>query len=113
MWICTNKGFISIVRDRNNERSFVVRARQKEHLTAVLGEVVIIETPHADYRWRAYIYDNDLVKLISNEIHCIQYDNFKNSVKDPDLHDAYADVWSMMYQLQRTSRKSRFKDVEV
>lgn len=64
MWICTNKGFISIVRDRNNERSFVVRARQKEHLTAVLGEVVIIETPHADYRWRAYIYDNDLALAI-------------------------------------------------
>lgn len=100
MWICTNKGFISIVRDRDNAESFIVRARRREHLKDVLGDVVVIETLHADYRWRAFIYEQDVVEIISKHISNIQYDDFKSSVKDEELHDTYLEVWHTVRRMQ-------------
>jgi ASC-1-like (ASCH) protein len=103
MWISTNKGFISIVRDRQNDDALLVRARRKQHLEEIFPEFKssIIETRHADYRWRVFIKEKDVMVIIARQISLIDYDNFKNSVRDEDLHDAYSEVWSVMYGLQR------------
>ena len=105
MWISTNKGFISIVRDRQNNDVFIVRARRKQHLEEIFPEFksAIIENRRADYRWRVFIKEQDVMVLIARQIRAIDYDNFKNSVIDKGLHDAYLDVWSVMYNLQRAT----------
>ncbi|MBW7657616.1 hypothetical protein K1I42_09985 [Hydrogenophilus thermoluteolus] len=55
----------------------------------------------ACYRYEARRDTED--EEIANRILAIDYDNFKNSVEDHDLHAAYARVWGIMYALQQGS----------
>ena len=100
MWICLNNAFISAVQHRNEPDNLMVRARRKEHLAAALPGYEIEETPRADYRYRTVISKEAFKREINSQIDMIDYDNFKNSVKDNDLHDAYSSTWGVMYQLQ-------------
>ena len=72
----------------------------REHLSTVIPEVEIIETPTADYCWRVVVTKNAFKKAVTNSIDLIDYDNFKNSVEGHDLHEAYSQVWGVMHRLQ-------------
>ena len=102
MWICLNSAFISAVQHRDKPGHLMVRARMWEHLDVVFPEEEIIETPTADYRWRVVVTKNAFKKAVNHSIDSIDYDNFKNSVEDHDLHEAYTQVWGVMNRLQYT-----------
>ena len=104
MWACFNDGFLSMVADRNDPKMLMIRARKKAHISNVFPKAVITESPKADYRWRTRIDRVEVSAMMTQRIMGINYDNFKNSVEDHELHDAYNNVWSVMYRLQNHVR---------
>jgi hypothetical protein len=103
---------LSVVEHRNDPRVLIVRARLKGDLVAFFGRnVTIDETPDADYRWRTYVSRPRLKIAISREVDKIEYDNFKNSVKNDARHDAYMKVWSAMLSAQNAEMPKKLSSI--
>lgn len=107
MWICTNQAFLSCVAHRNDPTKLLVRARMKGHIEAVFPDAEVFTDPEADYFYRAEILKPVVANVIANQISDIDYDNFKNSVSDDDLHGAYEDFWYVMHRLQGLDLKKQ------
>lgn len=110
MWICHNQGFVSIVADRDNKDRLLVRARRREDLEAVLKPVLpdieIFSDKGADYKWRAFVPRESIAAVIALHITNITYDNFKNSVKNDELHDLYAGFWEDHWKYQKNDPRN-------
>lgn len=106
MWICKNNSFLSIVQPSpadplaNNGLVLLVRARVKGHIEATFPNADVKVVPGRDYLYRAYIARETVADAIADSLRSIDYGNFKNSVGDNALHDAYAKVWHAMGRLQ-------------
>jgi len=111
MWVCLNNAFVSVVRDRNDPRNLLVRARRREHLERLFPGREIVEIPDADYRYRLFVPQEDFTRVVVQRIAAIDYDNFKNSVDDPELHALYERFWELHreYQDHRERRRRRFQ----
>jgi hypothetical protein len=104
MWVATNKGFLSIVQDYDKPGNLLVRARGPGHLQAIFGPGVVVHvTPTRDYLYRASIPAKEVAEVIRRHVEAIDYDNFKDSVRDNLLHRAYAAMWRIMARYQRQS----------
>lgn len=101
MWICLNNGFVSIVKDKLNKNDFVVRSRRKEILENLFPNNEITTLSISDYKYRTYCSKKDLSDILINRIEQINYTNFKNSVRDYDLHDLYNSFWFSHYNYQK------------
>jgi hypothetical protein len=101
MWICTNKSFLSIVADRHSQDNLLVRARVDGHIENVFPQAKVFTMQDADYRYRALINRQEVQRVMAEQIQAIDYDNFKNSVENRELHDAYLKIWRVMYALQK------------
>ena len=103
MWICFNDGFVSAVEDRADFDGLVIRSRRKDILVELFGEdEVITNAPgSSDYKYRVFTTKKKYAEIVYNRILNIEYDNFKNSVGDRDLHDLYAGFWYDHYRYQR------------
>ena len=116
MWLFTRHGFYSITRSVKEPDKLQIRARARgdlENLEAFIAtrEIPtadalavdlskIIETPHADYRYRV-IVTPAAWHLISVELMAdIVYSNFKYQIKDNQRHTDYTRVWGIMNQVQ-------------
>jgi hypothetical protein len=101
MWLCLNNAFLSIVSTPNESATLTVRARRKGDIEAVFGEnVEVVTLPHRDYQFRAVLARGVVSDAIATAMFHIDYGNFKDSVKDAPLHDAYFKVWHVMADLQ-------------
>lgn len=102
MWIAMNDSFVSIVEDRNNSNGVAVRARVKEDLENLFPgyENNIVETEDSDYRFRLFLGKQFVADVIRNRVVGVNYDNFKNSVKEPWRKKAYMDIWAVMFKVQ-------------
>ncbi len=101
MWLCLNDCFLSVVSDQHNPARLMVRARRREALLNLFGnKVEIAETAQSDYRWRAFVERKVFATLVASRIEKIGYTNFKDSVRDNDLHDLYMDFWDLQRQYQ-------------
>ena len=101
MWICQNSSFLSIVNSDQDPTVLMVRARRIGDIEAVFGPDTAVTTlPGRDYQFRALIRRDIVGAVIAHALVSIDYGNFKNSVCDPHLHDAYAEMWSVMADLQ-------------
>ena len=96
MWICLNDGFLSIVRNNNDDETLLVRARSEEHLNSIFPNCKSWYDGKADYPFRAYIQRALVAEAIANRLKDIEYPNFKASVDDYTLMSAYAKVWEIM-----------------
>ena len=95
MWVCLNKGFVSIVEDFNDSRCVLVRGRRIEDVENFVGQGYrIVETPERDYRFRTSVTKMQVAAMLVHHVESIDYGNFKNSTKDDPLHKMYAEVWS-------------------
>jgi hypothetical protein len=102
MWLCLKQSFISVVTDRNRPDRLLVRARMAGHIEALFPEATVFTDPSADYFFRAFIDREKVALQLSNELLEIDYDNFKASVADQELHAAYFEFWRVMNKLQNT-----------
>jgi hypothetical protein len=120
MWVFTNKGFFSIVEDRNDSTKLLVRSRIKGDLERVFGDEIeeagawVTETPKADYRFRVFLPKEMVVAQIAREVSEIDYGNFKNSFAgNADLPSPLraimkyhmSDVWSAMWAAQKEAKE--------
>ena len=102
MWICLNNAFFSIVADNDDVRGdrLLVRARREGDIEAVFGADAD-HTPERDYAYRTWLPREQVAEVIRDQALGIDYPNFKNSVDDPELHNAYSRVWTTLWTLQR------------
>jgi hypothetical protein len=108
MWISLSDGFLSVVADENDPARLLIRARRQKDLEAFVGmNVQLDHTPNADYGWRTFISREVFKRLMVDRIDGINYTNFKNSVKDEDLHDLYLGFWQDHRRYQETDPKSK------
>lgn len=102
MWIMLNDAFFSIVKKDCARDELLVRARRRGDIEKVWPSAVVTEYNRSDYLFRAKIKAKDVVEALDGEVRRITYDNFKNSVQDEDLHDAYMRVWTAMAEVQES-----------
>lgn len=101
MWLCLNDAFLSIVKKDCPDGSLLVRARRPGDIEKVFGRrVKVTRLLDSDYLFRAVIRRDDVTRAIQDEVLRIDYGNFKDSVSDNELHDAYMKVWTAMSLLQ-------------
>jgi hypothetical protein len=100
VWICLNSGFYSIVKKDCGADQLLVRARRNDDIEKIWPAARVHELAGSDYAYRAAIPKADVVKAIATRIRAIDYSNFKDSVEDDRLHQAYARIWQTMAALQ-------------
>jgi hypothetical protein len=106
VWVFTRDSFLSIVdpspRTGAGSSELLVRARFNGDIEAFHGEPLkVIETPNADYRYRALVKTGALVENVRRAIAEIDYPNFKMSIAESWRAQPYAKVWFVMSQAQR------------
>lgn len=94
MWIYLNNAFLSIVAHREQPENLLVRARVRGDIERVFPGCDVLETRTADYRFRSVIPRGEVARRLAELALDISYTNHKSSVRDPDRHDVYMDVWS-------------------
>ena len=82
MWIQFNNAFLSIVENRDNKLELLVRARIKGDIEKIFPEADVFEDDSADYKYRAFISKAKVAARMMLKMTEINYDNFKNSVKE-------------------------------
>jgi hypothetical protein len=113
MWVFKNDAFVSLVQDRDMPDQLWARARVRGHLEAFFGEdadvLEVIETPNADYAFRAAVARADVASVLCKSAADVRYENFKKSIpmnrKGDRYHDALMKVWSAMHALQVEERR--------
>ena len=104
MWLMTTRGFYSVVEHRDDADRLLVRARTREDIEALAGLVAAapVWLESADYAWRVETTRTEWQAAMQVLVGEITYPNFKSAVHDHAHHDAYMDVWSVMYKLNDT-----------
>lgn len=107
MWIFLSDSFLSVVADRANPDGprLLVRARRAGHIENVFPQAKVEQTPNADYAFRAWVPRDDVAKAVAAEVLNLDYSNFKNSIEEPQYHDACLDAWFAMNNYQRIFSK--------
>lgn len=100
MWIFTPDAFLSVVANRDDEATLLVRARAAGDIERVFPDAAVAETPEADYRFRAAVPRGHVGRVLALMAEEVGYDNFKKEVAEHDRHDAYLRVWSAMHAFQ-------------
>lgn len=108
MWLMTNSGFFSIVRTPDLPAGhLLVRARRPGDIERHWPDAEVIRTAGRDYLFRAILPEARVAEVVAKNVLDINYKNFKDSVRDRDLHDAYMDVWHSMARVQIPAPYSR------
>lgn len=101
MWVFTQKGFFSIVRDYNNEGNLLVRSRVRGDIEKLWPTADVERTPSNDYMYRVSLPMPEVARVIANVMSLIEYTNYKASIEDKRRREEYyAAVWSIMATLQ-------------
>lgn len=101
MWIQFNNAFLSIVENRENTTELLVRARVKGDIEKVFPEADVFEDNNADYKYRAFISKAMVAEKIMLKVTEINYDNFKNSVKEIERKKVYGNIWAELRNFQK------------
>ena len=107
MWIFTNRGFLSAVQHLDRPGYLLVRARFRDDLEAILGDVEVFETPEADYRFRCEIPQTEFAEIMRQQMLRIDYPNFKNSIPSHKhfFHSVCSSVWATLYAAQHKAEE--------
>lgn len=100
MWIMLSDCFVSIVNKDCARDELMVRARRPGDIEKLFPKAQVTEFTASDYHYRAAIKRTEIAEALVGEIGRVTYSNFKDSVSDRPLHDAYLRVWSAMANLQ-------------
>lgn len=111
MWIVMNDAYLSIVDKAYGFGELLsVRARVKGDIEKVFPDAKVFESAKTDYRFRAMISRKEVAAKIADRIENIRYPNFKDSVVENWRHDAYAEIWGVMFQVQYERTGRAFRD---
>lgn len=119
MWIALNKGFLSAVaadpkrlpkadaKRLKGQRPLCIRARSADHLKDLFPGAKVYQWKGRDYPARIFIGADDFAAFVANQAAAVDYANFKSSVRDNELHDAYMGIWTVMHRYQHGFYKPR------
>lgn len=102
MWVCLSDAFLSIVCKECGADELLVRARRKGDIEKVFPSASVKRSPGTDYLFRAVVKRSEVAAAMVREVDAIQYNNFKGSVRNNNLHDAYSAFWGIHARLQPT-----------
>jgi hypothetical protein len=101
MWLCFSSAFLSIVhKPPCGPDELLVRARRPGDIESVFPRARVVRSTGADYLYRTVIPKVDVAWALTKAVKDIDYPNFKNTVQDKGLRDAYLEVWATMADLQ-------------
>jgi hypothetical protein len=100
MWIFLNDAYLSIVSKDCARDEVMVRARRKGDIEKIFPDAKVSRYTKSDYLYRAPVKREALKAALCGEVDRVTYSNFKSSVTDRPLHNAYLRVWSSMSTLQ-------------
>jgi len=101
MWIYTKDAFVSVVEDRHDPETLIVRSRVSGDIEAVWPDAEVIHTPvMADYAYRTRLNQQEVTAGIAKQVLKIDYANFKDSITDKRRSPFYMRVWHAMWDLQ-------------
>lgn len=100
MWILLNDCFVSIVSKDCKPDELMVRARRKGDIEKLFPKATVTRYTKSDYLYRAPVKKEVIKAALVGEVDRVVYNNFKSSVRDNDLHNAYLRVWNAMAALQ-------------
>jgi hypothetical protein len=122
MWIATTKGFFSVVDDPRPDMKgkgwLMIRARLREDLGRAFGPLIrthgekIYRSPNRDYAYRTFLPREAFAAEIARLITGIQYDNFKNQIRDVRLAEMLDEIWYAGARAQR-SQEEEHADVRL
>ena len=107
MWIFTNEAFLSVVHKNCQPDELMVRARREGDIEAVFPNAKVKKTVGNDYLFRAVIKREEVARVVAKQLLELQYDNFKDSIRDDQLHRAASQVWGVMSKTQPIPPYSR------
>lgn len=102
MWILLHDCFFSIVSKDCAPDELMVRARREGDIQKLWPDAKVTRYTKSDYLFRAAIKKVDITSIMADEIEDIDYSNFKDTVKDNRLHNAYLSIWTALSALQPT-----------
>jgi len=77
----------------------------RDDITRIWPTAEVIDTPHADYAYRAAVAERDVISAVAQLLHGITYaTDFKGGVKERRRHDAYVKVWAALKGLRASTR---------
>ena len=100
MWLCLSDAFLSIVEPEAGSAVLLVRSRRDGDILKVFPGAKVTRTPGRDYLFRALIDREEVALVIADHLRGTDYNNFKNSVRDDKLHNAYSGFWTIMSRVQ-------------
>lgn len=100
MWIMLSDCFFSIVKKDCARDELMVRARRPGDIEKLFPKAQVTEYTASDYHYRAAVKIAAIGEALVAELGRVTYSNFKDSVDDRPLHDAYLRVWTAMASLQ-------------
>ena len=100
MWLMTSNSFLSVVAKDCPADCLLVRARVKGHIENLFPAAKVFTEDGSDYQFRAIVKRSDVGAALTGLADGIGYSNFKSSVRNHALHDAYARIWHVMAALQ-------------
>lgn len=100
MWLCLNNAFLSVVHKECAPDELLVRSRRPNDIRNVFPKANVRESFGTDYRYRAVVKRTEVAAKLSEIAMSYMASNFKGSVDDDRLHDAYNRVWGVMGNLQ-------------
>lgn len=108
MWICLSDAFLSIVHKDCQPDELLVRARRQGDIQKVFPDAKVKKTIGNDYLYRAVIKRSVVAEAMTKlAMDTIDYPNFKNTVRDNKLHNAFNAIWHTIAKLQAIAPYSR------
>ncbi len=118
MWTFTIDGFYSVVQDRDDPGTLIVRARDEGDIRKFALAVAplmpyqprVMHTPMADYAWRIPVPRSVWADYLTSAAFDLNYTNFKEAVAaraKPGRAGLYARVWATMLELQLSPTEVR------
>ena len=103
MLFCSG-GFVSVVAHRKVKDSFLVRARNMDHLKELFPNADHFSLEDSDYPHRAVVPRIGSRRCFAKQLEVLDYDNFKNSIDEIKYSDACNFVWKVMFDYGREFR---------
>jgi hypothetical protein len=108
MWVCISDAFLSIVHKDCAPDELLVRARRQGDIKKLIPCATETKTVGNDYLYRAVVKRAVVAEALTKlAMSTIDYDNFKNTVRDNKLHSAFNRIWHVMADMQVIAPYSR------
>jgi hypothetical protein len=109
MWLFSETGFVSVVRDPKDKNKMVVRARDKESLKPLVEEygVKIVNLKNRDYPHRVFLTRKQFVDWLVELGDDLNYTNYKNQVhvtRGDEFARPLHKVWGTMLELEHLGK---------